>query len=139
MYPYSTSTLNFRSRFFSTIIFSIYNFFLIWICLFIHFKEQLLIIQPNLDKMMLDNLITRETNTTTGLCINCSVYTHKDVVYYYKTSIFVNNVCPRIKIILIRKSLLKQKWSLLCNNYQNKQKKNHKTRWRPFAFIILAT
>lgn len=103
MYPYSTSTLNFRSRFFSTIIFSIYNFFLIWICLFIHFKEQLLIIQPNLDKMMLDNLITRETNTTTGLCINCSVYTHKNVVYYYKTSIFVNNVCQRIKIILIRK------------------------------------
>lgn len=72
--------------------------------------------------MMLDNLITRETDTTTGLCINCSVYTHKNVVYYYKTSIFVNNVCPRIKIILIRKSLLKKKWSLLCNNYQNKTK-----------------
>lgn len=53
--------------------------------------------------MMLDNLITRETDTTTGLGINCSVYTHKNVVYYYKTSIFVNNVCQRIKIILIRK------------------------------------
>lgn len=56
---------------------------------------------------MLDNFIIREIDIIIGLCINCFVYMYKNVVYYYKILIFVNNVCLRIKIIFICKSFLK--------------------------------